>query len=201
MKRKLVLASASPRRKEILEMMGLEFSICPACGEEILTTSDPEEAVLSLSMQKAGEVAEKQKEPSLVIGADTVVAHKGKILGKPADKADAVRMLRELSGETHMVYTGVTVLDAASGRTIVHFAEGTKVSMYPLEEEWIESYAASGEPVDKAGAYAIQGGAMPWIRGIEGEYLNVVGFPAARFYQEMRKAGLDLLKPDEEGNL
>ena len=198
MKRKLILASASPRRKEILEMMGLDFSVCPAVGEEILTTSDPEEAVLSLALQKARETAEKQKEPSLVIGADTVVAYKGQILGKPEDEKDAVRMLRELSGESHMVYTGVAVVDMVSGRIAAHFAEGTKVSMYPMDEAWIQSYAASGEPMDKAGAYAIQGGAMPWIRGIEGEYLNVVGFPAARFYQEMRKAGVDLLKPEEE---
>ncbi len=198
MRRKLVLASASPRRKEILGQMGLTFEICPASGEEKLASSDPEEAVKILSLQKALVTAAGCTEPALVIGADTVVAYGKKILGKPADREDACRMLRMLSGNTHMVYTGVTVIDTGTQTVLAHFAEGTKVSLYPLPEAWIQRYVDTGEPMDKAGAYAIQGGCMPFIRGIEGEYMNVVGFPAARFYQELLKKGIDLLDAKEE---
>lgn len=202
MKKKLILASASPRRKEILEQMGLTFEICPGSGEEIINTEDPEEAVKALALGKAREAAEKLEEkpagPALIIGADTVVAYDGKILGKPADAADAVRMLKLLSGATHMVYTGTAVIDAETKELIVNFAEGTRVSMYPMTDAWIRRYVSTGEPMDKAGAYAVQGGCMPFIREIQGEYMNVVGFPAARFYQELLKKGIDLLDPEEE---
>lgn len=198
MKKKLILASASPRRKEILEQMGLTFVICPASGEERLNTEDPEEAVKALALQKAKEAAGRQTAPALIIGSDTVVAFEGRILGKPADEEEAVRMLRLLSGRTHMVYTGVAVIDTEDGSVPVHFAEGTEVSLYPMTEEWIRRYVGTGEPMDKAGAYAIQGGCMPFIRGIRGEYTNVVGFPAARFYQELLKKGIDLLEGGEE---
>ena len=197
-KRKLILASASPRRREILSNMGLNFQVHPACGEEKLETSDPVEAVKALALQKAREVADKTGEPALVIGSDTVVASGNKILGKPHDKEEAFRMLKELQGASHMVYTGVAVIDTVTGEPLAHFAEGTKVSMYPMTEAWIQDYIETGEPMDKAGAYAIQGGCMPYIRGIQGEYATVVGFPAARFYQELLKKGVDLRKPEEE---
>ncbi|MCI8599288.1 MAG: septum formation protein Maf [Lachnospiraceae bacterium] len=192
MKRKLILASASPRRKEILEQMGLAFTVYPACREETVTSADPAEVVKELSFQKAYEVAEKVKEPAFVIGSDTVVSYEGEIMGKPEDEESAFRMLKCLQGAVHVVYTGVTVIDTESGETILNFAEGTKVSMYPMTEDWIRAYIRTGEPMDKAGAYAIQGGCMPYIRGIEGEYSTVVGFPAARFYQELLKKGIDL---------
>ena len=197
-KRRLILASASPRRREILADMGLRFQVLPACGEEKLETADPVEAVKSLALQKAREVADRTKEPALAIGSDTVVASGNKILGKPQDKEDAFRMLKELQGASHMVYTGVAVIDTVTGGLLVHFAEGTKVSMYPMTDAWIRSYIGTGEPMDKAGAYAIQGGCMPYIREIQGEYTTVVGFPAARFYQELLKMGVDLQKPEEE---
>lgn len=192
MKRKLILASASPRRKEILEQMGLTFQVYPACKEETVTSSEPAEVVKELSFQKAAEVAKKVSESALIIGSDTVVAYQGEIMGKPEDEQAAFRMLKCLQGDVHVVYTGVTVIDTESGDTILNFAEGTKVSMYPMTEEWIRAYIRTGEPMDKAGAYAIQGGCMPYIRGIEGEYSTVVGFPAARFYQELRKKGIEL---------
>ncbi len=198
MKRKLILASASPRRKEILEQLGLDFDICPAAGEEKITTENPEEAVKELALQKAREAAGKVQRPALVIGADTVVAYQGKILGKPADEEDAFRMLSLLSGSIHMVYTGVAVIDAESGKVLAHFVEGTEVCMYPMTEKWIRSYIRTGEPMDKAGAYAIQGGCMAFIREIRGEYMNVVGFPAARFCQELLYKGIDLLGQEEE---
>lgn len=197
-KRKWILASASPRRREILAEMGLSFQVQPACGEEKLETEDPVEAVKTLALQKAREVAKETEEPALVIGSDTVVASRGKILGKPRDKEEAFRMLKELQNASHMVYTGVAVVDTVTGEIVVHFAEGTKVSMYPMTEKWIWQYIKTGEPMDKAGAYAIQGGCMPYIREIHGEYTTVVGFPAARFYQELLKKGMDLQKPTEE---
>lgn len=137
-KRKLILASASPRRREILSNMGLNFQVHPACGEEKLETSDPVEAVKALALQKAREVADKTGEPALVIGSDTVVASGNKILGKPHDKEEAFRMLKELQGASHMVYTGVAVIDTVTGEPLAHFAEGTKVSMYPMTDAWIQ---------------------------------------------------------------
>lgn len=194
MKKKLILASASPRRKELLEQMGLAFRVCPACGEEESVHREPEKMVLELALKKAQEVAQKTKEDALVIGSDTVVAFQGEILGKPADEEDAIRMLKGLQGASHMVYTGVAVVDARTGKVLLNFADGTEVSMYPMTEEWIRRYVKTGEPMDKAGAYAIQGGCSLWIRGIRGSYSTVVGFPAARFYQEMLGIGIDLLK-------
>lgn len=202
----IILASASPRRKELLEQIGLEFEICPAKGEEIITKTIPEEVVMELSKQKAEEVAsmvvafgEENKAittPSdiLVIGADTVVAYDGKILGKPKDEEDAKRMLTMLSGNTHSVFTGVTLLliDKSGRAGAKVFYEKTDVSMYPMTAAEIERYVASGEPMDKAGAYAIQGKCAIYIEKIEGDYNNVVGLPIARIYQELKNIGIDV---------
>ena len=202
----IILASASPRRKELLEQIGLEFEICPAKGEEVITKSIPEEVVMELSKQKAEEVAsmvvsfgEENKEittPSdiLVIGADTVVAYDGKILGKPKDEEDAKAMLTMLAGNTHSVFTGVTLLFIdKSGRVGEKvFYEKTDVVMHPMTEEEIERYVASGEPMDKAGSYAIQGKCAIHIEKIEGDYNNVVGLPITRIYQELKKIGIDI---------
>ena len=198
MMKKLILASASPRRKELLSQMGLTFTVCPACGEEKTGFHRPEDVVRELALRKAREVAAKTEEDALVIGSDTVVAFEGGILGKPADKEDAFRMLKSLQGASHMVYTGVAVVDAATKETLVNFTDGTRVSMYSMTEEWIRDYIETGEPMDKAGAYAIQGGCSLWIKGIEGEYSTVVGFPTARFYHELRKIGVDLLERSAE---
>lgn len=202
----IILASQSPRRKELLEQIGLEFEICPAKGEEVITKTIPEEVVMELSKQKAEEVAsmvssfgEEHKDittPSdiLVIGADTVVAYDGKILGKPVDEADAKRMLTMLSGNTHSVFTGVTlVLIDKSGRAgELVFYEKTNVKMYPMSEEEIDRYIATGEPMDKAGSYGIQGKCAIYIEKIDGDYNNVVGLPIARIYQELKKIGIDI---------
>jgi len=196
--KKLVLASGSPRRREILEQMGLCFTVCPSHGEEVVTCTDPEEVVKELSLQKAREVAGRIAEPALVIGSDTVVACDGEIMGKPTDEEDAFRMLKRLQGSTHMVYTGVAVMDTEAQEILVHFAAGTEVSMYPMTDDWIRAYIYTGEPMDKAGAYAIQGGCAPYIREIRGEYSNVVGFPAARFYQELLGQGIDVQKGEKE---
>lgn len=202
----IVLASGSPRRKELLEQMGLEFEICPAKGEEVITKTLPQEVVEELSRQKAEEVAAgilfyNENHPELtspqdilVIGADTVVACDGKILGKPKDTADAKQMLSLLSGRTHSVYTGVTlVFIDKSGRTGEHsFYEKTDVTMYPMSEAEIEGYIATGEPMDKAGAYGIQGRCAIYIKEIAGDYYNVVGLPVGRLYQELKALGADV---------
>ena len=202
----IILASQSPRRKELLEQIGLEFEICPSKGEEIITKTIPEEVVMELSKQKAEEVAamvssfgENHKEittPSdiLVIGADTVVAYDGKILGKPKDEADAKAMLTMLSGNTHSVFTGVTlVLIDKSGRAgELVFYEKTDVKMHEMSEVEIDRYIATGEPMDKAGSYAIQGKCAIYVEKIDGDYNNVVGLPITRIYQELKKIGIDI---------
>lgn len=202
----IILASASPRRKDLLEQIGLEFEICPAKGEEIITESWPDAVVLELSRQKAEEVAAgvltyNEQHPDLatpqdilVIGADTVVAYEDEILGKPKDEKDAKRMLSLLQGNTHSVYTGITlVFIDKSGRTGEHrFYEKTDVTMYPMDEEEMDRYIASGEPMDKAGSYGIQGRCAIYVKEIKGDYNNVVGLPVARLYQELKRVGYEL---------
>ena len=202
----IILASASPRRKALLEQIGMEFEICPAKGEEVITQSRPDEVVQELSRQKAEEVAAgvltyNETHPDLatpqdilVIGADTVVAYGDEILGKPKDEADAGRMLTLLQGKKHSVYTGITlVFIDKNGRTGEHrFFERTDVTMYPMDEDEINRYIATGEPMDKAGSYGIQGRCAIYIKQIEGDYNNVVGLPVARLYQELRCIGYDL---------
>lgn len=200
---RIVLASASPRRKELLEQIGMEFEICPAQGEEMITARKPDQVVLELSAQKAKEVAsgilsynEKHQElvtpeDILVIGADTVVAYEQQILGKPKDEADAKRMLTLLSGKTHSVFTGVTFIfmdrDSRCGQ--YSFFEETKVEFYPMSESEIDVYVASGNCMDKAGSYGIQGSFAAYVKGIHGDYNNVVGLPVARLCQELKKLG------------
>ncbi len=200
---RIVLASASPRRKELLEQVGMEFEICPARGEEVITAGKPDQVVQELSAQKAKEVAAgilsyNEKHPELVtpqdilvIGADTVVAYEGQILGKPKDEADAKRMLFLLSGNTHSVFTGVTFIfmDREGRCGQYSFYEETRVEFYPLSEKEIDTYAASGDPMDKAGSYGIQGPFAAYVKGICGDYNNVVGLPVARLCQELKKLG------------
>lgn len=194
---KFVLASGSPRRKELLEQIGLSFEIASAHGEEIITKQQPADIVEELSLQKAGEVADRyvkehgSQKNTVVIGADTIVAHDGAIMGKPKDKADAVRMLSSLQGKVHQVYTGVTlIILKEQSRQVISFHEKTDVEMYPMTGEQIQTYVETGEPMDKAGAYAIQGRCAAYIKGICGEYNNVVGLPVGRLVWELDKAGI-----------
>lgn len=180
----IILASASPRRKEILELADLKFDIMPSDAQEITTKTVPNEVVMELASIKAKDIYEKSEKQSMVVGADTVVAYQGQILGKPADKADAKRMLTMLSGQTHEVYTGVCVIEDGKTKT---FYEETKVTFYEISDEQIDHYINTGEPMDKAGSYGIQGKAAVFIKGIEGDYYNVVGFPIARFLKEITK--------------
>lgn len=187
---KLILASASPRRAEILRNAGFDFDVVPAHPDESLR---PDEAatdyVRRLAEEKARTVARQLAkdavgEFSFIIGADTVVVIGNEILGKPSSPANAREMLSRLSGKTHEVYTGLSVL---VGNGIAHTAvEKTRVTFQPLSEEEIEDYIATGEPFDKAGAYAIQGRGGKFISRIEGCYFNVMGLPLARLYAVLR---------------
>lgn len=180
----IILASASPRRKEILELADLKFDIMPSDAQEITTKTAPNEVVMELASLKAKDIYKKSEKQSMIVGADTVVAYQGQILGKPTDEADAKRMLTMLSGQTHEVYTGVCIIEDGKTKT---FYEETKVTFYEISDEQIDHYIKTGEPMDKAGSYGIQGKAAVFIKGIEGDYYNVVGFPIARFLQEITK--------------
>ncbi len=188
---RILLASASPRRRELLEQIGLPFEVVVSHVEEVITETEPGKVVEQLSAQKAEAVAGSLVEPeeTLVIGADTVVAAENTILGKPKDAAHAVEMLRLLAGRTHAVYTGVTlILRGASGETARKtFHERTDVSFYPMEKAEIRQYVATGDCMDKAGAYGIQGFCARYISGINGDYNNVVGLPVGRLYQEIKE--------------
>lgn len=183
---KIILASASPRRRELLAQIGLDFQVLVSEVEEKVNTDIPYLVVEQLSAQKAEAVAQKleKEEPALVIGADTIVACDGQILGKPRDKEEAVQMLRKLNGRSHQVYTGVTLI---FGDKIKTFYEATEVEFYPMTEEEIGAYVETPDPLDKAGAYGIQGFCARYIKGITGDYNNVVGLPVGRLYQEMKR--------------
>lgn len=189
---KIILASGSPRRRELLSQIGLEYQVEVSETDEDIHTETPGQFVRELSEKKANAVFVRHRgeEGVLVIGADTVVSCDGKILGKPADEADAVRMLKMLSGREHEVFTGVTVIAVQEGKRqpeVTTFAECTKVHFYEMSEEEIRNYAATEDPLDKAGAYGIQGFCARFIKGIEGDYNNVVGLPAGKVYQVIKK--------------
>ncbi len=174
----LILASASPRRRELLAGMGIPFSIHPSDADETVGGT-PEEMVRTLALRKAAQVAQVCKE-GWIAGADTLVALDGRALGKPADADDAIHMLKALSGRAHDVFTGVCLMDAATGRHDLRVI-GTRVFFRSLSDEEIHAYVATGEPMDKAGAYAIQGGARGFVERYEGSYENIVGFPTQEF--------------------
>ena len=185
--KRMILASGSPRRKELLQMLEVPFEVLVSDTNEVITKNEPAEVTKELSYQKAMAVAE-QVEEGIIIGADTVVSIDGKILGKPADTEEAREMIYKLQGKSHMVYTGVTVI-AKSGDMVSasSFAEGTKVNVAPMTENEIEAYISTDEPYDKAGAYGIQGLFGKFIEGIKGDYFNVVGLPVHRLFEELKK--------------
>lgn len=211
---RLVLASASPRRRELLSQIGLEFTVMPSTKEENAKTTEAGALVQELSRQKAvdiweqlsggqgqnpdadqEQISEETQEPNLngkrqpellVIGADTVVCCEGKILGKPHSREAAAEMLTALHGRSHEVYTGVTLYSQSE---TVTFFECTQVEFYPMTEVEISEYIDSKEPMDKAGAYGIQGLGARFVKGIRGDYNNVVGLPVGRLYQELKSRG------------
>lgn len=180
----IILASASPRRKELLALAGVDFTVKVADVEEVIPeNASPDEVVMSLARQKAQAVAQENPE-SIVIGSDTVVALDGVILGKPKDEEDAVRMLKALSGRSHTVFTGVAII---RGEKISNFCEATEVVFNKLTDDEIRNYVATKEPMDKAGAYGIQGKGCILVEKIVGDYFNVVGLPVSRVYRELKR--------------
>lgn len=202
--KKIVLASASPRRRELLTQIGFEFVIIPSDIEENPKSTLPQDMVIELSKAKGRDVWEKIRQcdmgvtngdcqencqaSCLVISADTVVSIEGEILGKPKDEEDAVRMLGLLSGKEHQVYTGVTMIwmDKEGKQEEYSFYVCTGVLMYPISKAEILEYVAGGEPMDKAGSYGVQGRVAAYIKSVRGEYSNIVGLPVGRLYQEMK---------------
>ena len=189
---KIVLASGSPRRKELLEMLGVkDMKIIPAVGEESAPDGlSPDELVKVLSAGKAREVAAGCAADETVIAADTIVWVNDRVFGKPHSRAEAVSMLETLSGNTHQVYTGVTII---RGDRELSRSEMSKVTFRTLLPEEIEAYVDSGEPMDKAGAYGAQGKASLFVRGIEGDFFNVMGLPLCTMGQMLGELGISLL--------
>lgn len=184
---KIILASASPRRKELLGKLGMEFEICVSDVEEKVTEIMPARVVEELSAMKAEAVFQQTTGDVLVIGADTVVALEDRILGKPKDAKDAAAMLKCLQSREHEVYTGVTLYKRKAGKEFKNtFSECTYVKFYPMTDAEIRWYVETGEPLDKAGAYGIQGLGARFVQKISGDYNNVVGLPIARLYQELK---------------
>ena len=191
----VILASASPRRKEILGHLGIPFTVMPSTREEVVRGDDPIEVVKSLAAQKAEDIASQVEGDCVIIGSDTVVANEGRILGKPHDEEEAKQMIRSLSGHAHQVCTGVMLIVRENGvERTSNFAVATQVHVHALTEDQIERYVGKHESLDKAGAYAMQGWFAPFIDGIEGDYFNVVGLPIARVYEELQALGLDLYR-------
>jgi septum formation protein len=180
----IVLASASPRRVTLLRQVGLAFTVAdPGPDRDWPGQAEPRHGVRALALEKARRVAGRRAE-ALVIGADTVVVVGGVRLGKPASEAEAIEMLRRLQGRTHEVWTGLAAVRGGEQRTA---AEVSKVQFARLEEAELRAYARTGEPLDKAGAYGIQGLAAQFVRRIEGDYSNVVGLPLARLRQMLKE--------------
>ena len=188
--KKIILASASPRRRELLAQAGYEFEIQVSHKEEIYVSETPDEIVKELALLKAKDIAEQNDvENMIVIGADTVVAHKGAILGKPKSKEDAFEMIKGFQGDKHQVYTGVAILDydADGNETIVNHAVKTDVYVNPMTDEEIWYYIESDNVMDKAGSYGIQSGFAVYIEKIEGDYFNVVGLPISYIYEQLKQ--------------
>lgn len=194
---RIVLASASPRRKEILSKLGVQFEVIPSDCEEVYSATEPAQIVKELAILKAEDVYKKlinERTASdnngslVVIGSDTIVAHKGRVMGKPHSKEEAFEMIKSYAGDTHQVHTGVCIM-IENGQTH-SFTVSSSVNVVPMTDEEIWAYVESGEPMDKAGAYALQGLFAPFVSGIEGDYYNIVGFPICRVYHILKDEGI-----------
>ncbi|RHO41017.1 septum formation protein Maf [Clostridium sp. AM16-23] len=191
-KSKIILASGSPRRKELLLQIGIVPEIIVSHVEEKITSDVPAEVVMSLAEQKVVDVAKEMPEGTVILGSDTVVAADGKILGKPKSHEEAYEMIRRLAGRSHQVYTGVCLVKKGpegEADTVVSFYDETDVNVSPMTEKEIREYADSEEPMDKAGSYAVQGFFARYIDGLKGSYANVMGLPVHLVYQELKKLG------------
>ena len=188
----IILASASPRRSELLTQAGFTFTVLPSSVEEVIQGDSPSEIAEGLAFQKADDVykhlkKEYEGKDYMVIGADTIVYYDGEILGKPSDEQEAFDMLKMLSDRTHQVYTGLAIIRRINGtKTTTLFHEKTDVTFYPISDEELRSYIATKDPLDKAGAYGIQGPFAIHVKKIDGDYNNVVGLPIAKLYQALK---------------
>lgn len=201
-KNNIILASGSPRRKEILSQVGLDFDVIISDVDEVITESEPKKIVLELSMQKAEDVYKKvlkerfdngnldinEGEKCVIIAADTVVEVDNKIMGKPSDRDEAYDMINLIQGRKHNVLTGVTLIvcDGVNDPRKIAFYESTEVEIYDMSDEEINKYIDSGESFDKAGAYAVQGLFAAYVKGLNGDYYNVVGLPISRIIREFK---------------
>lgn len=189
--REFVLASASPRRKELLSQIGIPFRTCISEKEEEILRNKPEDIVKDLSYTKARDVFERGNRDTVVIGADTIVVVDEQVLGKPKDETEAYEMIKMLQGDTHQVYTGVSIIWRQNNATHVSsFVAVTEVELYYMNDSEIQNYVAMKEPYDKAGGYAIQGYFARYIKQIKGDYNNVVGLPIGKLYQVMNSLNL-----------
>lgn len=188
---KVILASASPRRRELLAQIGMDFKVIISKADENISELAPEQLVMKLSNIKAMAVYEEhgiEDEATIILGADTVVAFDGKVLGKPKDTQQAKEMLSMLSDNTHQVFTGVTILyKKQGGLKSETFYDKTTVYTYPISDKEIDEYIMTGEPMDKAGSYGIQGIGAKFIKKIDGDYNNVVGLPVSKIYQKIKE--------------
>lgn len=190
---RFILASSSPRRSDLLNQIGLDFEVIPSRFDESqVNASDPVELVRTLAREKAGTVASEVEGEAIVLGADTIVLLDDEILGKPRDEAEARSMLGRLAGRTHRVLTGVALIRRPNGPILVEHEE-TAVTMRNLTPGQIAAYVASGEPIDKAGAYAVQGLGSVLVERLQGDYFNVVGLPLPRLALMLEPLGLDVL--------
>ena len=188
----IILASASPRRKELLEKIGLKFEVEPSNHEEDIGSDlEPHGLARKISLEKAQAVASRHKN-AIVIAADTLGVFRGKIVGKPRTEAEARKMLAMLSGKSHRVITGFTIIDTDSNKTLSRTVE-TKVYFRKLTPEEIDAYVKTGEPLDKAGAYAIQGLGAVIVEKIEGDYYNVIGLPLSALAESLKEFGVCVL--------
>ncbi len=189
--KKIILASTSPRRKELLSKLGVPFEIVPSDFEEDMTQKmSPSELVQTLALGKAENVAQKYTD-ALVLGADTIIAFNNKVLGKPKGVEDAIRTLSELSGKQHSVFTGFVLIDTTTGKRISKALE-TKVFFRELTQKEIENYVQSGEPLGAAGSYMMQSGGSSFVEGIEGDYFSLVGLPIVSVREALKAFGVDI---------
>ncbi|MCL5019448.1 MAG: Maf family protein [Patescibacteria group bacterium] len=195
--KKIILASSSPRRKQVLEQVGLNFTVEVSDYEEKpISGVKPHEFVETLSFGKAKAVA-KNHEDAIIIGADTIVVLNNQILGKPKTKEDARGMLKKLSGNTHSVFTGFTIIDTKNNKTITNHVE-TKIRFRNLSGKEISKYVETEEPMDKAGAYGVQDRGALFVEYIEGDYSSVMGLPILKIFEVLKTLGIDTLKTYEK---
>ncbi len=189
--KEFVLASASPRRKELLSQIGIKFRICTSQKEEEILRNQPEDIVKDLAYTKAKDVFERDNQDAIVIGADTIVVYEEKVLGKPKNESEAYKMIHMLQGKIHQVYTGVCIIwKSEEGTQVSTFFAKTDVELYDMSEDEIRTYIATKEPYDKAGGYGIQGYFARYVKQIKGDYNNVVGLPIGKLYQTLNHLNL-----------